>query len=48
MPSAIAFFATASAPPTTASLPQPIDDYTTSLVLTMDLVDGRVVGLLGG
>ena len=28
-------------------VPQPIDDYTTSLVLTMDLVDGRNVGALG-
>jgi ubiquinone biosynthesis protein len=28
-------------------VPQPIDDYTTSLVLTMDLVDGRNVGSLG-
>jgi predicted unusual protein kinase regulating ubiquinone biosynthesis (AarF/ABC1/UbiB family) len=28
-------------------VPQPIDDYTTSTVLTMDLVDGRNVGSLG-
>ncbi|MEA2931490.1 MAG: ubiquinone biosynthesis protein [Actinomycetota bacterium] len=28
-------------------VPQPVDDYTTSLVLTMDLVDGRNVGSLG-
>ena len=28
-------------------VPQPIDDYTTSLVLTMDLIDGRNVGSLG-
>jgi predicted unusual protein kinase regulating ubiquinone biosynthesis (AarF/ABC1/UbiB family) len=28
-------------------VPQPIDDYTTSTVLTMDLVDGRNVGALG-
>ena len=28
-------------------VPQPIDDYSTSLVLTMDLVDGRNVGSLG-
>ncbi|MEA2686788.1 MAG: ubiquinone biosynthesis protein [Actinomycetota bacterium] len=28
-------------------VPQPIDDYTTSIVLTMDLVDGRNVGSLG-
>ena len=28
-------------------VPQPIDDYSTSLVLTMDLVDGRNVGALG-
>ena len=28
-------------------VPQPIDDYTTSLVLTMDLLDGRNVGSLG-
>ncbi|MDQ1423510.1 MAG: ubiquinone biosynthesis protein, partial [Acidimicrobiaceae bacterium] len=28
-------------------VPQPIDDYTTSLVLTMGLVDGRNVGSLG-
>jgi predicted unusual protein kinase regulating ubiquinone biosynthesis (AarF/ABC1/UbiB family) len=28
-------------------VPQPIDDYTTSLVLTMDLVDGRNAGSLG-
>ena len=28
-------------------VPQPIGDYTTSLVLTMDLVDGRNVGSLG-
>ena len=28
-------------------IPQPIDDYTTSVVLTMDLVDGRNVGVLG-
>ncbi|MGZ4761803.1 MAG: ABC1 kinase family protein, partial [Ilumatobacteraceae bacterium] len=29
------------------TVPQPIDDYTTALVLTMDLVDGRNVGSLG-
>jgi predicted unusual protein kinase regulating ubiquinone biosynthesis (AarF/ABC1/UbiB family) len=28
-------------------VPQPIDDYSTSLVLTMDLVNGRNVGSLG-
>jgi ubiquinone biosynthesis protein len=28
-------------------VPQPIDGYTTSVVLTMDLVDGRNVGALG-
>jgi ubiquinone biosynthesis protein len=28
-------------------VPRPIDDYTTALVLTMDLVDGRNVGSLG-
>jgi ubiquinone biosynthesis protein len=28
-------------------VPQPIDDYSTSVVLTMDLVDGRNVGSLG-
>jgi predicted unusual protein kinase regulating ubiquinone biosynthesis (AarF/ABC1/UbiB family) len=28
-------------------VPQPVDDYTTSTVLTMDLVDGRNVGSLG-
>jgi len=28
-------------------VPQPIDDYTTSLVLTMDMVEGRNVGALG-
>ena len=28
-------------------VPQPIDDYSTSIVLTMDLVDGRSVGSLG-
>ncbi|HET6915627.1 MAG TPA: AarF/UbiB family protein, partial [Acidimicrobiales bacterium] len=28
-------------------VPQPVDDYTTSVVLTMDLVDGRNVGSLG-
>jgi ubiquinone biosynthesis protein len=28
-------------------VPQPIDDYTTSLVLTMELVEGRNVGSLG-
>jgi len=28
-------------------VPQPVDDYTTSLVLTMDLVEGRNVGSLG-
>jgi ubiquinone biosynthesis protein len=28
-------------------VPQPIDDYTTSIVLTMDLIDGRNVGSLG-
>ena len=28
-------------------VPQPIEDYTTSLVLTMDLIDGRNVGSLG-
>ena len=28
-------------------VPQPVDDYSTSLVLTMDLVDGRNVGSLG-
>jgi predicted unusual protein kinase regulating ubiquinone biosynthesis (AarF/ABC1/UbiB family) len=28
-------------------VPQPIDDYSTSLVLTMELVDGRNVGSLG-
>jgi len=28
-------------------VPQPIDDYTTSLVLTMDLIEGRNVGSLG-
>ena len=28
-------------------IPQPVDDYTTSLVLTMDFVDGRNVGSLG-
>lgn len=28
-------------------VPQPIDDYTTSLVLTMDMVEGRNVGSLG-
>jgi ubiquinone biosynthesis protein len=28
-------------------VPQPVDDYTTSLVLTMDRIDGRNVGSLG-
>ena len=28
-------------------VPQPVDDYTTSTVLTMDLVDGRNIGTLG-
>ena len=28
-------------------VPQPIDDYSTSVVLTMELVDGRNVGSLG-
>lgn len=28
-------------------VPQPIDDYTTSLVLTMDFVDGRSISALG-
>jgi predicted unusual protein kinase regulating ubiquinone biosynthesis (AarF/ABC1/UbiB family) len=28
-------------------VPQPIDDYTTSFVLTMDLIDGRNAGSLG-
>jgi predicted unusual protein kinase regulating ubiquinone biosynthesis (AarF/ABC1/UbiB family) len=28
-------------------VPKPVDDYTTSLVLTMELVDGRNVGSLG-
>jgi ubiquinone biosynthesis protein len=28
-------------------VPQPVDDYTTSTVLTMDLIDGRNVGSLG-
>ena len=28
-------------------VPQPVDDYSTSLVLTMELVDGRNVGSLG-
>lgn len=28
-------------------VPQPIDDYTTTVVLTMDMVDGRNVGSLG-
>ena len=29
------------------TVPQPIDDYTTSIVLTMDLVDGRSISALG-
>ncbi len=28
-------------------VPQPVDDYTTKVVLTMDFVDGRTVGSLG-
>ena len=28
-------------------IPQPVDDYTTSTVLTMDLVEGRNIGTLG-
>jgi len=29
------------------TVPQPVDDYTTETVLTMDLVDGRNIGTLG-